>query len=286
MPKVPTVYDFMKRFPDDDACLEHVMRLRYGETFDCPSCGRNGRYSRIKKRPVYQCSYCSHQISPKVGTPFQKSRTPLQKWFYAIFLFTTTRHGVSAKEIQRQIGVTYKAAWRMGHEIRKYMADVDGDPMLGGHVEVDETVIGGRRKGGKRGRMGENKTIVFGMLERGGDVMTRVVPDVQRDTLEPHIKENVAQGSTISTDELKSYNKLPKAGYEHGSVNHSAEQWRQGIHYTNSLEGYWSIFKRSIRSTHVHVSRKHLDKYLGEFEFRHNLRKDPKLMFDVLVMAF
>ena len=133
-----TVQDFFKKFPDDESCLDHLMAVRFGTTLDCPKCSKNGKFHRVKKRPVYECQWCGFQINPMVGTPFEKTRTALQKWFYALYLFTTSRHGVPAKELQRQLGVTYKCAWRMGHEIRKYMGGTDGDSSLGGHVEVDE----------------------------------------------------------------------------------------------------------------------------------------------------
>ncbi len=139
MAKMFTVLDFYKRFPTDDACLDHLMRLRHGNPTDCPKCGRNAKFYKLTKEPAYSCEWCGHHIHPMVGTPFQRSSTSLQKWFYALYLFTTTRHGVPAKELQRQLSVTYKTAWRMGHEIRKYMAQVDGDPPLDGHVEADET---------------------------------------------------------------------------------------------------------------------------------------------------
>ena len=135
----------------------------------------------------------------------ERSRTPLVSWFYAMYLFSTSRHGVAAKELQRQIGVTYKTAWRMAHEIRKYMARVDGEWPLKGDIEADETYVGGRTTGGKRGRGAPNKTVVFGMLERDGDVMANVVPNVRMKTLQPIIGENVVAGSTVHTDELKSY---------------------------------------------------------------------------------
>ncbi len=286
MPKLPTVQEFFKRFPDDDACLDHLMKLRFGDKLDCPKCGKHGRFHRLRKLPAYECQWCGHHIHPMVGTPFERSHTSLQKWFYAMFLFTTSRHGVPAKELQRQLGVTYKTAWRMGHQIRKYMAQVDGDAPLDGHVEVDETYVGGRKKGGKRGRGAPGKTIVFGMLERNGDVMTRIVKNVRRKTLEHHIKANIEKGTTISSDELKSYGKVARLGYEHGTVNHSADEWVNGIHHVNSLEGFWSRLKNSIRGTHIHVSGKHLPKYLGEFEFRYNLRKTPERMFDLLLAAF
>ncbi len=286
MAKAPTVQDFFNKFPTDETCLEHLMMLRFGNPLDCPKCEAEGQFAKLKKLPAYACPTCGHHIHPMVGTPFERSRTPLQKWFYAMYLFTTSRHGVPAKELQRQLGVTYKTAWRMGHELRKYMAGVDGDPPLGGHVEADETYIGGRRAGGKRGRGAPGKTVVFGMVERGGDVMTRVVPNVRKATLERHILENIKGGATVSTDELKSYAKIARLGYDHGTVNHSADQWVDGIHHTNSIEGFWSQIKRSIRGTHIHVSRKHLSKYLGEFEFRYNLRHAPETMFARLLMSF
>jgi len=282
MAKWLTIQDFMRMFPDDDACLEHLFRLRYGASFQCPRCGEIGKFKKLAKMPAYTCQ-CGEHVHPMVGTPFGRTHVPLQKWFYAMYLFTTTRHGVPAKELQRQLSVNYKTAWRIGHELRKYLAFVDGDDQLSGHVEADETMIGGKRRGGKRGRGAPGKTTVFGMLERGGDVMTRVVENVRRATLEPHILSNVKKGATVSTDELKSYAKLARLGYKHGAVNHAKEEWVNGIHHTQGIEGFWSILKRSIRGTHVHVSRRHLPKYLAEFEFRWNLRTDQNAMFPLLL---
>ena len=280
-----TVTEFLENFPDNAACLEHLMLTRYGNPLDCPKCGKNSTFSRHSKRPVYQCQWCSHQISPMAGTPFARSSTPLVKWFYAMYLFTTSRHGVPAKELQRQLGVTYKCAWRMGHEIRKYMGKVDGDDSLSGHVEVDETVIGGKSHG-KSGRGAKGKTIVMGMIERQGSVMTKVVPNAQLVTLVPHVYNNVEEGTTISTDEAQAYKMLGIYGYTHGTVNHSKGEYSRGIHHTNTLEGFWSRLKNSIKGTHVHVSKKHLDKYLAEFEYRYNMRKYPSQMFDKLLKAF
>jgi len=285
MSKTFTVTEFFKRFPDDDSCLEHLKLVRHGETQDCPKCGKHGKFSKIKKMPAYQCAWCGHHIHPKVGTPFEKSSTSLQKWYYAMYLFTTSRHGVPAKELQRQLGVTYKTAWRMGHEIRKYMGNVDGDSGLSGHVEVDETYVGGKRPG-KRGRGATGKTIVFGMLERNGDVMTRIVPNVRRVTLHPIIEEKIETGSTISSDELHSYKTINTKGYIHGTVEHGIGNYARGIHHVNSLEGFWSRVKNSIIGTHIHVSRKHMSKYLGEFEYRYNMRSNPSLMFDRLLASF
>ena len=281
-----TVTDFFRQFPTDDACLEHLWNVRFGDEVECEKCGKVGKFYRLRKELAYSCPRCGHHIHPMVGTPFGKSRTPLQKWFYAMYMFTTTRHGVAAKELQRQLGVTYKTAWRMGHELRKYMAEVDEETPLSGDVEADETYVGGRTTGGKRGRGAPNKTVVFGMLERDGDVMANVVPDVRKKTLQPIIKENVVKDSTVHTDELKSYSGLSKAGFEHETVNHGAGQYVDGDSHVNGIEGFWARLKLSIRGTHVHVSAKHLQKYVKEFEYRYNMRTSPDQMFDRLLTAF
>lgn len=281
MTKPMPITEFMTLFPDDDACLEHLFKARYGAKHKCTRCGEQGKYRKLTKMPAYTCQ-CGEHIHPMVGTPFFRSHTALQKWFYAMYLFTTTRHGVPAKELQRQLSVNYKTAWRMGHQIRKYLAYVDGDAPLSGHVEVDETYVGGKRSGkGGRGALG--KTPVLGMLERGGQVITRVVKDAKGTSLIPHIVEHVKKGTTISTDEWQPYSYLGHIGFAHGTVNHSREEWVRGIHHTQGVEGFWSLIKRSIKGTHVHVSRRHLPKYLAEFEFRWNLRHDQAAMFPRLL---
>jgi len=173
----------------------------------------------------------------------------------------------------------------MAHEIRKYMARVDGEWSLDGEVEIDETLIGGEAKGRGRGYRG-NKTTVMAMAERDGEIMTRVVPDVKRRTLEPIIRENVMRGSFVYTDDLRSYLRLAQAGFNHKSVNHGRGEYVRGRCHVNSVEGFWSRVKNAIRGTHVHVSAKHLQKYVKEFEYRHNMRKNPNLMFYRLLAAF
>ncbi len=286
MAKQFTVTDFFKRFADDDSCLDHLMSIRFGFELDCPKCEKHGKFSRIKKVKAYQCAWCGHHIHPMAGTPFERSRTPLQKWFYAMYLFTTSRHGVPAKELQRQLGVTYKTAWRMGHEIRKYMAATDGDDGLSGHVEIDETYIGGKDK--VRGLPGKNskKTAVLGMVQRGGNVMTKVIPNARITTVMPIIKENVEDGTRVSTDQAHAYQRMNRIGYKHEWVNHASKEWVRGDTHTNTIEGYWGRLKNSIRGTHVHVSRKHMPKYLGEFEYRFNMRNNPEAMFSRLLLSF
>lgn len=279
-----TFKEFFELFPDDDACLDHIMKTRYGLEHKCRKCERDSKFYRVSSQRAYACQFCGDHVYPCVGTPFEASRTSLQTWFYAMYLFATTRHGVSAKELQRQLGVTYKCAWRMGHEIRKHMADIDGEDNLSGIVEVDETYIGGKSKG-KRGRGAEGKTVVFGMLERDGKVMTKIVPDAKTKTLQPHILQNITLGSEIQSDEWFAYRNLNTKGYTHKTVEHGKGEYaKDGVH-VNALEGYWSMLKKGIRSTHIHVSKDYLVNYAKEFEYRYNSRKDPnRMIFDLLTV--
>ena len=178
--------------------MAHLFNVRYGDDPACERCGEIGKFRKLAKLPAYTCN-CGHHIHPMVGTPFQRSRTPLQKWYYAMFLFTTTRNGVSAKEIQRQLGVTYKCAWRIAHEIRKYMNWVDGDGPLGpfGIVEADKAFIGGKDKRGH-----DDKAIVLGMVERGGEVVTRVITDRRETTIISAMEKLVARGTRMSLSHI------------------------------------------------------------------------------------
>jgi transposase-like protein len=278
-----SVRDFFKRFPDDDACLAHIMEQRYGLKCFCPSCGVETTFHKIEGRKAYAGAECGHHIYPCAGTIFQDSRTSLQSWYYAIYLFIATRHGVSAKELQRSLGVTYKTAWRMGHQIRDLLAKANGFEALNGHVEIDETFVGGRQPA-NIGRSRKEKTVVLGMKQRGGRLVTEVVDNHRRSSLKPVILETIEEGATISTDELKSYLLLEHYGYEHGRVNHD-KQWVNGIHHTNNLESFWKLFKASVRGTHIHISKKHMQRYLNEFSFRSNNRERANLMFDLAIGA-
>ena len=280
-----TIQEFLAKFSNAEVCLQHLFNTRFGQGHVCPSCERAAKWYRIEAERAYSCQWCGHHLHPTVGTPFEDSRTPLQLWFYAIYLFTTSRHGVPAKELERQLGVTYKTAWRMAHLIRQHMEYVDGEFPLFGDVEIDETYVGGHRPG-VRGRGASNKAIVFGMMQRGGQVMTKVVPDCKVKTLHPIIEENVQKGSTAHTDEFLTYNGLAKKGYNHKTVNHGKYEYVLGDCHTNGLENFWKHLKGSIRSTHIHVSKKHMHKYAKEFEYRFNSRQKPSAMFPALVSQF
>jgi transposase len=284
-----TTAAFFKQFPDDEACLAHLFAVRFGQGFACPSCERPSNWYRIKAERAYSCQWCGHHLHPTVGTPFEQTRTPLQLWFYAVHLFTTTRHGVSGKELERQLGVTYKTAWRMAKLIREHMADVDGEAPIGGAgtaVEVDETLVGGVQRG-KHMRGAAGKTVIVGALERGGEIITAVVPNQRRATLQPFVLANVKAGGELHTDELNSYRGLHTHGYRHMTVNHGAGEYvgYQGA-TVNAIESFWRHLKCSISGTHVSVSPKYLGTYAKEFEYRFNRRNDPASMLPELLSTF
>jgi transposase-like protein len=286
-PKPPTLSQFQKRFPDDDSCLEHLMRIRYGDRFNCQSCHRSAHYHRVAKRRCYECEHCGYQVYPTAGTPFEQTRTRLTDWFFVMFLFSASRNGVAAKEVERQLGVTYKTAWRMCHHIRQHMGAVDGDRPLGGPrpsdpiVEIDEAFLGGRDRAGK-----DDKAIVLGMVERDGDVFSRQVAGRHSNQILPQVKKWVRERSRVMTDDAPLYRGLNIHGFDHESVNHSEYEYVRGEAHTNTIESYWSILKRGINGTYIHVSKKHLQKYLWEFEYRHNLRRAPHLMLEILLLVF
>ena len=285
-----TVRQFFARFPDDDACLNHVMEVRHGLRHVCRACGEDTTFHKITGRRAFACSRCGDHVYPCAGTIFQDSRTSLQSWFYGIYLFVVTRHGVSGKELERALGVTYKTAWRMGQQIRKLMSSAESFAIMQGHIELDEAYVGGRRPG-KRGRGAEGKTIVMGLKERDGRMTTEVIPNVKKDTLRGVVLQNVEPGSVVSTDELMSYGLLEGDGYKHGTVKHGAKEWsyydyRHGAtHHTNHVESFWKLFKASVRSTHIHISSKYMQRYLDEFTFRSNHRAKKNAMFDLLIAA-
>ena len=278
---------FQAEYPDDAACLAKLMEINHGGTeITCPSCGVvKAKFHPMHTRKAYACQECGHHIYPCAGTIFHKSSTTLTKWFFAMYLMTSTRHGVAAKELERQLGVTYKTAWRMAHQLRKLMTAADDRSPLSGHVEIDETVVGGQQSKFNKRNKGTNKTVVMGIVERKGRIIAGPIPDAFMGTLDPIVRENVVLGSQISTDEHKSYGRLSD-GYNHQTVIHSKKEYVRGNVHTNTLEGHWSHFKRAVKGTHVHVSSQHLWKYVGEFSYRRNFRQSHTVMFNRLVAAF
>jgi len=271
-----TVADFNRQFPDDDACLEYLKekRLPGGVTF-CQKCEQDRKHHRVTGRPAYACDYCGSMISPMAGTIFEKSSTSLRLWFYAMYLMGSTRCGISAKQIQRETGVTYKTAWRMFKQIRTLLSE---DVQLEGDgVEMDETGMGGTTRRLRQPK--RTKTTVFGMVERKGRVKAVVAPDRKMDTLRPLVRKYVMPESMIFTDDFASYDGLDVRGYKHSRINHSAGVYVMGDVHTNTIEGFWSLIKRGIGGVYHQVSEKYLQTYLDEYSFRYNRRHSGNLIF-------
>jgi transposase len=276
-----TIADFNSQFPTDDACLEQIKEDRFpGGVAKCEKCGMDRKHYRVTGRTAYACDHCGNHIYPLAGTIFEKSTTSLRLWFYAMFLMSSTRCGISAKQIQRETGVTYKTAWRMFKQIRTLMSE---DLQLEGPtVEVDETYYGGVRKygTGRPMRGDKKKTPVLGIVERKGRVMAKAIDDVKAKTMLPIVREHVLPASTVYTDELHSYNTLAKEKrYKHRRIHHSSKVYVMGDIHTNTVEGFWSLIKRGIGGVYHSVSQKYLQSYLDEYSFRYNRRDQGNLVF-------
>lgn len=274
-----TLKEFQKQFPDDATCLEWLKNRLYPEGIFCDTCQAVTKHHRVKSRPSYSCDHCGHHVHPTADTIFHKSPTPLTTWFYAVYLMASTRCGISAKQIQRETGVTYKTAWRMFKQIRSMLVDDKPNPIggFGRKVEMDETYYGSRTEG-TRGR-GTKKTPVVGMVQRKGEVRAYVAADVKQDTLRGLIKEHVLPRTMVFTDDFKSYNGLDARGYTHRRINHGEKVYVNGDVHTNTIEGFWSLIKRGIGGVYHNVGRHYLQTYLNEYSFRYNRRFDVQPMF-------
>lgn len=268
------------QFPNDEACLQQIFDSRFGELKACPSCGVvNTKYYRLKKRMAYSCKECRHQIYPLSGTIFEKTTTPLTDWFHAMYLFSVSKNGVSAKEIERQVGVSYKTAHRMAKMIRLVMVESGKLGFLDKPVEADEAYIGGRRK---QTEIQDNKTPLLAVLEVGGHVRTAVVSKAHSKTVIPFLRKYLYDGATLHTDESKIYHhKDVESLYKHSSIRHIAKEWSQNGVTTNHVEGFFSQFKNSLRGTYHAVSPFYLNYYASEFAFRYNHRDQQ--IFELLL---
>jgi transposase-like protein len=284
-----TIQKFQSTFPDDDACLEQIKEQRFpGGITLCHKCEKPRKHYRVKGRTAYACETCGNHIFPLAGTIFEKTSTSLRLWFYAMYLMGSTRCGISAKQIQRETGVTYKTAWRMFRQIRKLMGE---DLRLGGPggVEVDEAYFGGRRKNDAgrllRGNKGRNTT-VLGVVERKGRIVAQVSPELTMAATSALVKEYVLPETMIYTDDASAYNALPRLrgmGYQHQRINHTQKVYVMGEVHTNTIEGFWSLVKRGIGGVYHSVSAKYLQSYLDEYSFRYNRRDSGNLIFAAML---
>jgi len=283
-----TISDLRRDFPDDAACLDYLRNRRYPNGIHCPKCDRVTTHHRVASRRSYSCQECGHHVHPTAGTIFHKSSTPLILWWQAIYLMAQTRMGIAAKQLERELGVTYKTAHRMFKLIRQQL-DEGIDP-FSGPVEVDETYVGGRAKNmhaSRRarvitGRGGTDKAPVVGIVERGGKIKTVMLDhasEVNMGTMTPLIAEHVEPGATVYTDEHSAYLPLASAGFDHHSVTHAAKVYVLGDAHTQTVDGFWGIMKPGIRGVYRQVSRKYLPHYVNEYAFRYNHRRDTTPMF-------
>ena len=291
-----TLFEFEAMFPDDAACLQWLVDELYPDGIFCPKCAKVTKHHREKARPSYACQFCGHREHPMVGTIFEDSATSLRLWFYAIYLMASTRCGISAKQMERELGVTYKTAWRMFHKIRTLLTQ--DDALLGGAgnvVESDEAFIGGKSKWRAHGRpkgLGGGwvgKTPVHGFAQRGrngksGTIRAHVLPEVNVKTITESVNMRVLPESAVYTDTYVGYNELGRKGFIHKRVNHVRRVYVSGDVHTNTIEGFWSLLKRGISGVYHGVSTKHLQTYVDEYVFRYNNRDaNGRGMFDAFL---
>jgi transposase-like protein len=267
-------------FYNEERAVEYLESVRWPSGPICPHCGNQDKVYRIKgkkTRPgLLKCGLCRKQFTVKVGTVFEDSHIPLHKWLQATHLLCSSKKGISAHQIHRTLGITYKSAWFMMHRIREAFKDSVFAEKLGGRgkiVEADETYWGnkGKQRLGARGFAHKEK--IFSLVERNGDVRSFHVPHVTGKTLKPIIREQIEQDTHVITDDMGAYKDLGKEFDKHSVVCHSQNEYVRGPIYTNTIENYFSILKRGLVGVYQHVGPQHLKRYIGEFDFRYNFRK-------------
>ena len=263
------------RFHSEDACRQYLEELRWPNGVACVRCG-SVSISRISTRDQYDCNSCRYRFSVTSNTIFHDTHLPLWKWFLAVYTMVESKKGVSANQIKRELGISYKTAWFLCHRIRNAMAQARADaPKLTDIIEVDETYVGGKVEGKGRGYKG-NKALVVGIVQRKGQVILRVRADRSRETLHEFILSATdPKARAIFTDEWPAYDGIADGDTRHETVNHSQEEYVRGEVHINTAESVWSLLKRSIIGAFHHVSVKHLDAYLDELEWRFSNRENP-----------
>lgn len=274
----------IEKFGSEEKCRRYLEKLRWPDGTTCPRCNSDS-VSRIFERSQFDCNSCRYQFSVTAGSIFHDSHLPLWKWFLATYMMIESKKGISANQLKRTLAISYKTAWYLCHRIRKAMLETNPE-LLSGTVECDETYVGGHRRHVGSGYV-DNKTMVLGALQRGGEIRLRVEKRSKKATkeaLHAFIKETTEPATErIITDEYPGYEGIADVDTRHETVNHRLEEWVRGDVHTNSMEGVWSLFKRSVIGSYHQVSAKHLDAYLDEFEWRFNNRDNPYLFRDTLL---
>lgn len=315
-----SLMEFMATYPDDESCLTYLWNVRYNLGDDMAHCQRCEevrpfkRYTAKQQRQDWTCTACGLHVHPTAGTIFHKSSTSLHLWFYAMYIMASTRCGISAKQLERELGVTYKTAWRIFTKIRNQLMTQDDTP-LSGRVEMDETYMGGKPRLADKAKFAqdpagrqsaalkwshEKKVPVFGMVERNhrilrdgrtkpeitrhGKIAAYVVPKNPQKAIVEHIDTQVADSTILYTDDARIYDRLADDGWKHETIKHSEGVNVSGEIHTQTIEGFWSLVKRGIDGTHHAVSPKWLQGYLNEYVWRYNHRDDPRAMFELLTL--
>jgi transposase-like protein len=279
--------ELIESFGSEDKCHAYLEDLRWPHGIECPRCSST-KISRIAKRRQFDCDSCRYQFSVRVGTLFHDSKLPLWKWFLAIYLMGESRKGISANQLKRTLGVSYKTAWYLCHRIRAALREDDPEPLTG-IVEADETFIGGKAPQSASRREAalirrRNKTIVLGAVQRGGKLRVRVAKDASRESINEFLGDVVSpDAEAIYTDSWRSYRGIGDENTVHEYVDHSADEWVRGKVHTQTAESAWSLFDRSIIGAYHKLSAKHLPAYLDEFAFRFNNRANPYLFRDTIL---
>jgi transposase-like protein len=280
--KPASLVDIVHRFGSEDVCREYLEKLRWPDGVCCVRCG-SCSVSEISTRDQFDCNDCRYRFSVTSGTVLDNTKLPLWKWFAAIFLMIEGKKGISANQLKRTLGVSYKTAWFLCHRIREAMGS-DNSDRLTGIIEVDETWIGGKNLGAGKGHGQRGKVAVIGAIERDGLIRLQVIKARDRRTLHAWIKKNVDDDvPAIYTDDWAPYVGIGDENTSHETVNHRRKEWVRGLVHTNGIESVWSLLKRSIVGSFHHISKKHLDAYLDELDFRFNNRKNPFMFRDVLL---
>jgi transposase-like protein len=275
--------DVAKRFPTEQSCREFLAQARWNGRPVCVHCGYSEKIYTIANGSLYKCAKCRKPFSVKVGTIFEDSALPLQKWFFAMFMVSAHKKGISSYQLSRDLGVTQKTAWHMLHRIRFAMTTKSFNKPLNGIVEADETYIGGKSHG-VTGRGALRKTPVFGAVERGGRVIAKKVEHTGAKDIQPIMRKHISPDAIIMTDEWHAYKNLEDSFDSHETVNHGKKEYVRGDIHTNTIENFWSMLKRGIIGIYHHVDKKHLDQYVEEFAYRYNSRniKDVERFVNLL----